>query len=59
MAYVRFFFICQDKTRQRYSVPLGEVVILRSLGASIKRKYQYKLASIQDRHIAYKIKAVR
>ena len=38
---------------------LGEFVILRSLGASVKRKYKYKLASIQDRHIAYKIRAGR
>ena len=38
---------------------LGEFVVLRSLGASVKRKYKYKLASIQDRHTAYKIRVGR
>jgi hypothetical protein len=38
---------------------LGEFLILCSLGASVKRKNKYKLASIQDRHIAYKIRAGR
>jgi hypothetical protein len=45
-----FSLFCQDKTNPRYSVPLGEVVFLRGLDASVKRKYKH--TSVQDKHIA-------
>jgi hypothetical protein len=43
--------------RLKISIPLGEVVFLRRLDASVKRKC--KRTSIQDNHIAWKIKRGR